>query len=62
MVRKNFPLTGRNLRIDPRLKVGGDLTGPVGLYKYLINSKATHNNDRNTHSIFMVNDKWTVFI
>ncbi len=26
VLRKNFPLTGRNLRTDPRLKVGSDLT------------------------------------
>ncbi len=26
VLRKNFPLTGRNLETDPRLKVGSDLT------------------------------------
>ncbi len=36
VARKNFPLTGRNVGTDPRLKVGGDLTAPVGLYKYLL--------------------------
>ncbi len=34
--------------IDSRLKVGDDLTAPVGLYKYLINSNITYNNDCNT--------------
>ncbi len=51
-VRKNFLLTGRNLGTDPRLKVGGDLTAPAGLYKYLISSNTTHNNDHNTYSTF----------
>ncbi len=31
MARKNFLLTGRNLRADPRLKVGSDPTASVGL-------------------------------
>ncbi len=52
MARKNLSLTGRNLSTDLRLKAGGDLTAPVGLYKYLINSNTTHKNDRNTHSTF----------
>ncbi len=33
VTRKNFLLTGKNLGTDPRLKVGGDLTGWVRLTK-----------------------------
>ncbi len=44
----NRPLTGRKLGTDPRFKVGGDLTALAGLYKYLINTNAPHNNDHNT--------------
>ncbi len=36
VARKNFLLTDGNLRTDPRLKVGRDLTAPVGLYEYLM--------------------------